>query len=69
MEEIVENTKKLYRSRTDRQLGGVCSGLANYFRIDPTVIRLIFVLGFFLTGSATFWLYLVMWIVIPEEPL
>jgi phage shock protein C len=68
-EEIVENTKKLYRSRTDRQLGGVCSGLANYFRIDPTVIRLIFVLGFFLTGSATFWLYLVMWIVIPEEPL
>jgi phage shock protein C len=43
--------------------------LANYFRIDPTVIRLIFVLGFFLTGSATFWLYLVMWIVIPEEPL
>jgi len=65
----VENTKKLYRSRTDRQLGGVCSGLANYFRIDPTVIRLIFVLGFFLTGSATFWLYLVMWIVIPEEPL
>jgi len=65
----VENTKKLYRSRTERQLGGVCSGLANYFRIDPTVIRLIFVLGFFLTGSATFWLYLVMWIVIPEEPL
>lgn len=65
----MENTKKLYRSRTDRQLGGVCSGLANYFRIDPTVIRLIFVLGFFLTGSATFWLYLVMWIVIPEEPL
>lgn len=65
----MENPKRLFRSRTDRQVGGVCGGLAEYFKLDPTLIRLIFVLGFFLTGTATFWLYLVMWLIIPEEPL
>lgn len=61
--------KKLYRSRTDRQLGGVCGGLAEYFKLDPTVIRLIFVLGFFFLASATFWIYLVLWLIIPEETI
>lgn len=65
----MEEPKRLYRSRTDRHLGGVCGGLAEYFKLDPTIIRLIFVLGFFLTGSATFWIYLVLWLIIPEEPL
>lgn len=58
--------KKLYRSRIERQIGGVCGGLGEYFNVDPTIMRLVFVAGFFLTGSLTFWIYLVMWIIIPE---
>lgn len=65
----MDNVKKLYRSRTDRHFGGVCGGLANYFNFDPSIVRLIFVLGFFLSGSATFWIYLILWLVIPAEPL
>ncbi|MEA5078023.1 MAG: PspC domain-containing protein [Anaerolineaceae bacterium] len=60
--------KRLYRSNTDRMLGGVCGGLAQYFNVDPTVVRLVAVLGMFLTVSAAFWAYVVMWIVVPEAP-
>lgn len=59
--------KQLYRSRDDRMLAGVCSGLGDYFDIDPTIIRLIFVFGAVITGSALFWAYLVMMLVVPEE--
>lgn len=59
-------TNKLYRSTTDRKIGGVCGGLAKYFSIDPTIIRLLFVLGLLLVGG-TFWAYLIMWIIIPEN--
>lgn len=65
----MNNMKRLYRSRIDRQISGVCGGLAEYFNIDPTIIRLLFVLGFFITGSATFWAYIVLWIVVPENPV
>lgn len=61
------NEKKLYRSRTDRMIGGVCGGLADYFSIDSTIVRLIFVL-LFLTGSAGFWIYIVLLLVVPERP-
>jgi phage shock protein C len=66
---MTESPKKLYRSRVNSQISGICGGLGDYFGIDPTVIRIAFVLGFFLTGSLTFWAYLVMWIVIPEAPI
>jgi phage shock protein PspC (stress-responsive transcriptional regulator) len=61
-------TRKLYRSNTDRKIAGICGGLGEYINIDPTVMRIMFVAGFFLTGSLVFWLYLVLWIVIPESP-
>jgi phage shock protein C len=61
------NTKRLYRSRDDRMISGVCAGLADYIDIDPTIVRLLFVLGLF-AGGATFWAYLVMMLVVPEEP-
>jgi phage shock protein PspC (stress-responsive transcriptional regulator) len=61
--------RKLYRSITQRQIGGVCGGLGEYLNVDPTIMRLIFVAGFFLTGSLTFWAYLIMWIVVPESTL
>lgn len=60
--------KRLYRSRTDLMLGGVCGGLAKYLNVDPTIIRLVFVLLLFLGGGG-FWIYLVLWIITPVEPL
>lgn len=59
--------KRLYRSFTNKMIAGVCGGVADYFNIDPTVVRLLFLLGFFL-GTAAFWIYIVMWVLIPEEP-
>ena len=60
------NIKRLYRSRNDRMIAGVCGGLAEYFAVDPTIVRLLFVLGM-IAGLATFWVYIVMMIIIPEE--
>jgi phage shock protein C len=65
---MTENVKKLYRSTSDRMIAGVCGGLGEYFDIDPTLVRLIFVLGTIFSFSALFWAYIVMLIVIPEEP-
>ena len=64
----MENSKKLYRSRTERKIGGVCGGLAQYFNIDPTLVRLLFVLGVIFVGGGLL-AYLIMLIVVPEEPL
>ena len=60
-------SKKLLRSKTERKIGGVCGGLATYFNIDPTIVRLVFVLGFFLLYQWTLLLYLLFLIVVPEE--
>jgi len=57
--------KKLHRSVIDRKIGGICGGLAEYFSIDPTIVRLLFVLGLLFVGG-TFWAYLILWVVIPE---
>ncbi len=62
-----ENYKRLYRSQDDRMIAGVCGGLGEYFDIDPTLMRLIFVFGTFITGSALLWAYLIMLLVVPEE--
>lgn len=59
--------KRLYRSREDRMIAGVCGGLGEYFNVDPTLIRLLFVFGFFATGSGLFWAYLIMMIIVPES--
>jgi len=60
------NIRRLYRSRDNRMIAGVCAGLAEYVDIDQTIVRLLFVLGLF-AGGATFWAYLVMMLVVPEE--
>lgn len=60
--------KRLYRSRDERMIGGVCGGLAKYLVIDPTVVRLIFIL-LALAGGPGLLIYLIMLIVVPEEPL
>ncbi|REG08525.1 PspC domain-containing protein [Pelolinea submarina] len=59
--------KKLYRSNTDRMIAGVCAGLADYINIDPTIIRLIFVV-LFLMGTGGFWIYIILWAIVPLPP-
>ncbi|MBI2669429.1 PspC domain-containing protein [Candidatus Woesearchaeota archaeon] len=60
--------KRLYRSRKDRVLGGVCSGIAHYFNVDPVIVRLIWVIGTLLSMGLGLLAYLIAWIIIPEEP-
>ncbi|MBA2653157.1 MAG: PspC domain-containing protein [Tatlockia sp.] len=60
--------KRLYRSRKERLIAGVCGGLAEYFDMDPTWVRIIFIILMLIGGSAIL-VYLVMWLVVPEEPL
>lgn len=60
--------KRLYRSRADRRIAGVCGGLAEYLEMDPTVIRLIAVLILIFTGFVPMLIaYLIAWIIIPEQ--
>jgi len=60
--------ERLYRSRKDRVFGGVAAGLADYLNIDPILVRIIFVIITFLNGVGLL-LYIIMWIVVPEEQL
>ncbi|MDP3559537.1 MAG: PspC domain-containing protein [Legionellaceae bacterium] len=60
--------RKLYRSRKERMLAGVCGGLAQHFCMDPTVIRLIAILLLLLAGSS-FIVYLILWMIVPLEPM
>jgi phage shock protein C len=66
---MAEVTKRLYRSRKDRMLAGVCGGLASYIGVDPTIVRLIFVISVFVTFTTSLFLYLIFWLIIPEEPV
>jgi phage shock protein PspC (stress-responsive transcriptional regulator) len=59
--------KRLYRSRTNRVIGGVCGGLGEYLGVDPVVIRLIWAITFFL-GGVGFIAYIICLVVIPETP-
>jgi phage shock protein C len=63
----MDATRKLYRSKTNRQLAGVCGGLAEYFNLDATLIRVLFVVLAVLGGSGIV-LYLALWIIVPKEP-
>ncbi|HEY2957964.1 MAG TPA: PspC domain-containing protein [Actinomycetota bacterium] len=60
-------TRKLYRSRTDRKIAGVCGGLASYFNVDPTLIRVLFVVLAVVGGSGII-LYLALWLIVPNQP-
>ena len=60
--------KRLYRSLTDRKFAGVAGGLAEYFIMDPLLIRLAFVI-LTLAGGGGFLIYIILWIVTPENPV
>lgn len=59
--------KKLYRSNTDKMIGGVSGGIAEYFEIDPTIVRILFVLAVFFGGGGLI-AYIILWIIVPEKP-
>lgn len=59
--------KRLYRDELNKQVAGVCSGLAEYLNMDVTVVRAIFLIGLFIKG-VTFIPYIVLWIVLPKKP-
>jgi phage shock protein C len=66
-EEYDMDSKRLYRSREDKMIAGVCGGLGDYFGIDPVIIRIIFIILFLSVGSGIL-IYLLAWIIIPLEP-
>lgn len=61
------NNQKLTRSRSNRMLAGVCGGLADYFGLDTSLVRIGFALLTFFTAFAGIPVYLIMWIIVPEE--
>ena len=65
---MTNEVKRLYRSQKDRMVGGVCGGLGDFFKVDPIIFRLIFVLMLFGVGSGVL-VYIVMMLIIPEEPI
>lgn len=69
---MVKNTqskiKRLYRSKRDKVLGGVCAGIANYFEVDPVIVRLIWIIFTLVSMGFGIIAYLIAWIIVPEEP-
>jgi phage shock protein C len=59
--------KKLYRSRANRMIAGICGGLAEHLDADPSVIRLITAV-LVLAGGLSIWVYIAAWIIVPEQP-
>ena len=60
------DSKKLYRSSSDKMIAGVCSGLAKYLNIDTVLVRILFIV-LTLMGSLGFWTYIIFWIIAPKK--
>jgi phage shock protein C len=58
------NPKRLYRSRQHKLIAGVCGGLAEYFNIDPVIVRILWVVFFHIGLLA----YIILWVIVPEAP-
>lgn len=58
--------RRLFRSEKDRMLAGVCGGIADFLRVDPSIIRLLWVL-FTLAGGSGVLVYIILWIILPNE--
>jgi len=65
----MDRQKRLHRSRTEKMIGGVCGGLAEYFDVDPTIVRVVWVALAILPipGSAIL-AYIILWAIMPQEP-
>lgn len=65
----MSTTKQLTRSNSSKMLAGVCGGLGEFLDIDPTILRLAFVFGSFISGGTALVVYIVMALVVPLEPV
>jgi len=65
---MAQEVKRLYRSGNDRILGGVCGGLGEYFKIDPVLIRVLWIIGTLASMGTGIVAYIIAWIVIPRNP-
>jgi phage shock protein C len=63
----VAPAKRLMRSSRDKKIAGVCAGLAEYFDLDPTIVRVVWLLAIIFAGAG-FWVYIILWIVLPVAP-
>ncbi|MCK4553017.1 PspC domain-containing protein [Candidatus Pacearchaeota archaeon] len=63
---MIKKTKRLYRSKKERMIAGVCGGIAEYLNTDPTIVRLLWVVGSFFWGIGII-AYLAAWIIVPEK--
>ena len=64
------SVKRLYRSRRERKLAGVCGGIAEYLEVDPTIVRVLYLLGTIMTGFFPgIFIYFALALIMPEEPL
>ncbi|MCK5150013.1 PspC domain-containing protein [Candidatus Pacearchaeota archaeon] len=64
---MAKKIKRLYRSKKEKVFGGVCGGIAEHFNVDPTLIRLLWILALFGVGFGLL-AYLIAWIIIPLNP-
>ncbi len=64
---MMQNNNRIHRSRENKMIAGVAGGLAEYFNVDPVLIRLLFVLVFLAGGSGVL-IYIILWIIMPKEP-
>ncbi len=65
----MSDVKRLYRSRRDRKLAGVCAGIAEYLEVDPTISRVLYLLGTIITGFFPgIFIYFALALIMPVEP-
>ena len=65
----IESRHRLMRSRTDRKVAGVCAGFAEYFDLDVSLVRVVWLIAALLPPGISLIAYVIAWIVMPEEPL
>jgi phage shock protein C len=65
---VNSNPRRLYRTSDDRIIAGVAGGVAAYFDVDPVIVRVLWFISVFVTGTLSFWAYVIMIFVVPEEP-
>ncbi len=60
--------KRLRRSRREKLLGGVCGGFAEYFDVDPVLVRIIWIVLAFASLGTAILIYIILWVIMPEDP-
>ncbi|HVO68478.1 MAG TPA: PspC domain-containing protein [Aggregatilineaceae bacterium] len=64
----MNNQDRLFRSNQNHLLAGVCGGIAEYLDVDPTLVRLAFVVLTLLSGGAGVMIYGILWLIVPDQP-